>query len=1745
LTPTTLNFGTLPLGTSAQQSSTLTNTGTGTLNLSSIVLSGADYSLVATGTSCPYTGGPVAPGGTCTIDVAVKPTQAGTRVGTVTLTDDAADSPQTLSLTGTGLNPGPFIFQPLIPASTSPGGSDFTLTVNGTGLVATSVVNWNNSPLSTTFVSSGRLKAVVPSADIAQAGTAAVTVFTGGPGGGTSNVIYFEITNPTTSVTFGAATNYTAGLNPMSVAVGDFNGDGVPDLVVANNGDGTISVFMGKGDGTFQQTPTNYLVGQSPWSVAVGDFNGDGYPDLVVGTDGGSAFVLLNKADGTGSFGSAVPYSAGGSRPRFVAIGDFNGDGVLDLALSNFGNNTVGILQGVGDGTFKPLSTTVALASGANPAGLAVGDFNGDGQLDLAVAESGTGSVSILLGKGNGTFSAGQPVKSGGSPNAIAVGDFNGDGFLDLAVAKDVNTTVVNVFSGFGDGTFNLGDQISADISPVSLAVGDFNGDGILDLAVANNKSNDASVLLNNGNRNFQSPLNFKVGQAPQWVAVGDFNNDGRLDMAVVTANGVTVLLQTVAQAPAFTSANSVTFTAGIASSFTVRATGSPTPSLSESGTLPGGITFQDNGNGTGTLSGSATAAGTFNITFTAQNGVGSATQSFTLTVNANSTSIALASSANPSTVGQAVTFTATVIPSSGTLTPTGNVTFFDSTTTLGTTPLDTTGTGRLTTSSLTQGTHSITATYSGDPAFTGSTSPVLTQTVNANATNPAPFISLLHPASTAPGGPDFTLTVTGTEFVSGSVVNWNGSGLSTTFVNSGQLTATVPAADIMSAGTAAVTVVNAGPGGGTSNVLYFEITNSTTSVSFKETDYSTGGLSPNSVAVGDFNGDGTPDVVVANNGSNSVSVLLGKGDGTLQPAVAYAVGSGAYSVAVGDVNGDGKLDLVVGSASTNNVSVLLGNGDGTFQAAQSFSAGAEPRFVAIGDFNGDGKLDLAVSNLGNNTVGILLGNGNGTFSLGQKYTVGNGPAALVAGDFNHDDKLDLAVVNSGSGSVNILLGNGDGTFTVGQPIKTGGTPNSIAVGDFNGDGLLDLAVAKGANNSLVRVFIGFGDGTFNLGQDFTADASPVAVAVGDFNGDGALDLATANNKGIDASVLLNNNGGNFPSPLNFTVSSAPQWIAVGDFNNDGRLDMAVATTNGVSILLQTVPQAPAFTSNNNANFTVGTQSSFTVTATGSPTPSLSESGTLPGGITFQDNGDGTSTLSGIATGTGTFNVTFTAQNGVSPNATQSFALIVSQNSSVTALASSANPSTFGQAVTFTATVTQSSGHLTPTGNVTFSDGSTTLGTVPLDATGNATFNTSSLAQGTHTITANYSGDPNFTPSSASLQQTVNPNTTAISLASNPNPSFVGQPVTFTAVVKPTSPGGLTPTGTVVFIDGSTNLGSTPLDSSGTASISAPLTAAGTHTITAKYSGDPNFAPSSTSLPQGVNPAATTTSLVLSSGTNPSIYGQTLVFTASIKGQFGGQLTGTVAFLDGSTTLGSVPLSSGSANFKVNTLTTGTHSITAVYSGDPNFTGSTSAALSQTVNKATTTTTIAASPNPAALGQAVTFTAAVVSSTGAIPNGNVTFAQGSSVLGTASLDSTGHASVTTSSLMAGNNNVTASYAGSANFLASTSTSVTEVVNKVPTTTKLASSPNPSAFKQPVTFTATVTAATGGIPTGTVTFLDGNSGNQKLGSSTLNSSGQASFTTSGLGHGTHNVTAAYGGDSKFANSTSAILVQTVN
>ena len=471
-----------------------------------------------------------------------------------------------------------------------------------------------------------------------------------------------------------------------------------------------------------------------------------------------------------------------------------------------------------------------------------------------------------------------------------------------------------------------------------------------------------------------------------------------------------------------------------------------------------------------------------------------------------------------------------------------------------------------------------------GDLVFFDSedgTSPQSIPLTGVGSSNPTPWISdPLVPTRAAPGGASFTLAVNGSGFVSGATVNWNAVPLATTFVSASTLTATVPASDIATAGTAFITVTNPTPGGGISNVALFHVTSGGTPGTLIKTDFATG-TAPLGIARGDFNGDGILDLAVVNSASNTVSILTGSGTGTFTLKSTPATGIAPTAVATGDFNNDGKLDLAVtflGSSTSvppvlPAVSILLGNGDGTFTPAAGAApqVGDGPVAVAAADFHMNSRLNLVTANNIENLGSVLEGLGDGTFNTdatGPNTSIG--PIAVTVGDFNGDGNLDVAVANNLDNTFSILPGNGDGTFTWTADIATGQGPSALAAADFTGDGKLDLAVAnKAANN--VSIFTGVGDGTFTLKSSFATGTGPNAVTFGDFNGDGKLDLATANSVANTVSILLGNGDGTFQSNADSPTSSTPAGIVAGDFNQDGRLDLAVTNTasNTVSILLQ------------------------------------------------------------------------------------------------------------------------------------------------------------------------------------------------------------------------------------------------------------------------------------------------------------------------------------------------------------------------------------------------------------------------------------------------------------------------------------------------------------------------------------------------------------------------------------------------
>ena len=734
-----------------------------------------------------------------------------------------------------------------------------------------------------------------------------------------------ELLEDRSLLSFVAPLSYQVDIRPSNLAVGDFNGDGIPDLAVTNEdfGPGTLVIMLGNGDGTFRRGAT-YTMGNSPYSVAVGDFNGDGNLDLGVPNRlSHTISILLGNGDGTFRAGSTLGFDGD---PYAVVAADLNRDGNLDLAAVGENNNGVGVFLGNGDGTFRAAQY---YPTGNTPLSVAVGDFNGDGNLDLATGNSGTwpqytGTVSVLLGNGDGSFQTHRDYVTGSGTHSVAVGDLTGDGTLDLVAANQRNQTI-SVLLGNGDGTFRYGDVYRTPPSPGAVVLADLNSDGRTEIVAANLYGNAVTVLLGNGDGTFRAPHDYLTGATPLAVVAADVNGDGRLDL--VTANWGN---------------DSITVLPGNGDGTFLTAVGSP------AGTSPRFI-----------------VAGDF--------------------------------------------------------------------------------------------------THHGFPGL------AVAELGAADANEPS----------------------------SVSIVADQGDG---TF-----------------------RIVNTFPVG--LGNLHF--------------------------VTGDFNGDGNLDLAVIWDGNpagqlyhnaGGLEVLLGNGDGTFQPPQTYMVGINPSTLVAADFNGDGRLDLIVATNGTHTLSILLGNGDGTFQAAQPLNIPQPPHVVAALDLNHDGIPDLVGLGPGVN-ISVLLGNGDGTFQPARTYDVGGSPSGLVAADFNGDGNLDLAVsvylgpTYAAPGRVSVLRGNGDGTFQPAITFTTLALPADLAVGDFNGDGTLDLAVLTHPGLS---VFLGNGDGSFQPGPTY-ATGNTVGLAVGNFTGGSLPDVVT-----VDQAVRVFRNAADWGTPADVPLRGRPRFISEG-----------------------------------------------------------------------------------------------------------------------------------------------------------------------------------------------------------------------------------------------------------------------------------------------------------------------------------------------------------------------------------------------------------------------------------------------------------------------------------------------------------------------------------------------------------------------------------------------------------------------
>jgi len=696
------------------------------------------------------------------------------------------------------------------------------------------------------------------------------------------------------TISFEASQYFAVGGHPVDVAAGDFNGDGVDDIVTANYRDGSsdISVLLSNGDGTFQDA-RSFGTGGTSRAMAVGDFNGDGRLDIAVLDDHG---VLVYRAIGDGTFQAGVVTSAAGtslvaadfdrdgildlalgtsdgvsvlagngdgtfqiarSAPggavdygsRSVAAGDFNHDGVLDLATADMASNNVSIYPGNGDGTFQPAATFSVIGNGGpstGPQALAVGDFNGDGNLDLATANYGAGSehhgsVSLLIGTGYGTFLAARNQPTAGRPSSLAAGDLDGDGIQDLLVTSwDPDNpprpgTYVSAWMGSRSGIFTPRSMLNIE-SAGAVALGHFNGRGKLDVVTANVSS--VSVVPGNGDGTFRATPSYALGRRSESVAVGDFDGDGRPDVvatdvqlriAVLMGNGYGTLRPASSFADLGTGASVV-----ITGDF--NGDGRPDLAVADSGPDQV-VVLLGNGNGT------------FQPALVSLAGVNP--QSLVADDFNSDGRLDLA-------VGNFGSNTVSVLLGNGDGTFLAAMNFGVGNQPISVAVGDLNGDGRLDLAVANNGSNSVSVLLGhGDGTFLAA--------MGSGVGYP--------PSSVAVG-------------------EFNGDGTPDLAVASGFH------------GDVSVLV-----GNGDGTFLPAR--------AFAVETYAT------SVAVGDFDSDGAQDLVVGGY-SASVAILQGNGDGSFRTAQHFGAGAAPRSVAVGDFDGDGRLDVVTANVNSNDISMLL-----------------------------------------------------------------------------------------------------------------------------------------------------------------------------------------------------------------------------------------------------------------------------------------------------------------------------------------------------------------------------------------------------------------------------------------------------------------------------------------------------------------------------------------------------------------------------------------------------------------------------------------------------------------------------------------------------------------------------------------------------------------------------------------------------------------------------------------------------
>jgi hypothetical protein len=1040
---------------------------------------------------------------------------------------------------------------------------------------------------------------------------------------------------------FAPKSDITLPANPWALQAVDVDGDGRTDLVAANDGANSISIYRNtssSGSITFASR-IDSSIGQQPKHVVCGDLDGDGRPDIITTNQSANSLSIFRNTSSAGSISLAPKVAltdTGG--PFYAALGDLDGDGKLDIIVANIGTNKISVLRNTSTVGSLSFAGPTYFTSNNGASGVAVGDIDGDGLPDVVVANSGGNTITILRNTsttGNISLVATNDigVTASASPWIVTLADLDRDSKLDVILINSSASTV-SVFrnlSSPGSVVFNAREDQTTNTNPWALTVSDINGDGKPDVLVSYQNSPNVSVFKNtstSGSISFAAKVDFGTTGNSWGVIAADLDGDGKPDLAATNNNSssVSILRNT---SSAF---NWVSFGVNMSKQ---RASGSLQTGDTVRVLIFSPTTLNRSLPSTGKILGIAPTTGTDIYRDTVNVGTYTGAISFKFWKSRGSSdsvryeqpygatgnrfaTVGLGPTVMPSvyfgadSVGAPVALGASTIRSTS-FTANWNSVFSAS--------------GYLLDVSTSNSFASYVSGYQAKSLGSATSTSVSglaagtsyyyrLRTVAANGTSinsnpiwvvttPPPSVSSFSPISGAIGS---TVTIAGSNFSSTAVNNivyFGGVRAIPTAATASSITSTVPVGATYQPIT--VTVDGLTAYSKTPYLVKFSGGGTMVANSFAQNvDFGTG-TSPISAALSDIDGDGKLDLVFTN-GSSNVSVCRNTSStGTMSSAsfgsrVDFSTGGGRFVVAVGDLDGDGKPDLVVANNSSNVVSVFRNTSTAgsittaSFATHVDFAAGSSPTCVAIGDIDGDGKPDIAVTNTGSNTISVFRNTGasgsmtTSSFAAKVDLATGSSPEIVAIGDLDGDGKPDLGVTNNASSTVSVFRNTSiagsisASSFASRIDLTAGANPFGLAVGDLDGDGKLDLVVSSQINNA-VSVFRNTSTSgsitasSFAPKVDFATGTNPFSVAIGDLDGDGKPDLAVANSGTNTVSVLRNTStsgsvtASSFAGEVEFTSGGNPYSVAIGDIDGDSKPELVTANNNvnTLSVMLNTV----------------------------------------------------------------------------------------------------------------------------------------------------------------------------------------------------------------------------------------------------------------------------------------------------------------------------------------------------------------------------------------------------------------------------------------------------------------------------------------------------------------------------------------------------------------------------------------------